>query len=242
MRFAYYLSQLACIVPAIALFVWNFSRLRHRDRAGEYILVVLSGAISTIPTIMLSKSWSLVAEGYTKSFETMPVFYLNFFHAFFVVALTEEFCKYLSIQLTVGSTNGISSLKEGMIFGVGASLGFALVENILYGAGAGSIQQALIIGLSRGVTAVPLHGMAGSIIGYAIGRAKIEPDLSPSKRLQIRMEGLLIAIVLHGFYDFFLFMGGAWAWGIIPVLLVMVVMFIVNYNHANITWGRQLNQ
>lgn len=235
----FYLTQLACILPAVFFFLYFFKKLRDRQRAGEFLLVVLSGAIATFPVIMFSRSWDMALENQNLNMGPGDV-YSNFIYAFFVVALTEEFCKYLSIQWTVGNTDAITTLKEGMIFGAGASLGFALIENLFYGASMDSPRDVLVLGLSRGITAVPFHGLAGTIIGYAIGRSKIEPGLTQSARLQIRMEGLLVAIALHGLYDFFLFMGGAWAFGIIPVLMVMVVLFIVNLNHARITYGKKL--
>jgi RsiW-degrading membrane proteinase PrsW (M82 family) len=241
MQFLYYLSQLACIVPAVLLFTFTFFRLKARDRAGEYLLVVLAGAISTVPAIMLSKSWALIAETQSEKWAGLSDFYFIFFQAFFVVALTEEFCKYLSIQLTVGGTDSVTTLREGMVFGAGASLGFALVENILYGAAAQNPSDVIMIGLSRGITAVPFHGLAGSIIGYAIARSKIETKLSRNAQIQIRMEGLLLAIVFHGLYDFFLFMGGYWSYGIIPVLIIMIVLFFINLNHAKLDYGKKLD-
>jgi RsiW-degrading membrane proteinase PrsW (M82 family) len=52
-------------------------------------------------------------------------------------------------------------------------------------------------------TAVPAHAVFGILMGYFAGRAKFMAKGSPQIE---RLKGLLIAVLFHGLYDFFLFL------------------------------------
>jgi RsiW-degrading membrane proteinase PrsW (M82 family) len=74
----------------------------------------------------------------------------------------------------------------------------------------------------RAVTAVPLHATASGLMGYHVGRAKFAANPGAERRLQNR--GLAVAVLIHGTYNFLLFMGPAWGpvstLGIVPLLIV----------------------
>ena len=55
----------------------------------------------------------------------------------------------------------------------------------------------------RAFTAVPLHAFASGIMGYYIGKAKFASTSEEEKALTYR--GLFTAIVIHGLYNFILF-------------------------------------
>ena len=75
------------------------------------------------------------------------------------------------------------------------SMGFAAIENILY-----SQQLGWEIALFRSFTAVPAHAFFACILAYF---AAVEFPKSRKKILPY-LQGLLIAIILHGLYDFFI--------------------------------------
>ena len=98
-----------------------------------------------------------------------------------------------------------------MVYAMAASLGFAVIENALYLAGPPTVL------LIRGITAVPLHGTAGGIMGFFVGMSRIEGRGSS-------LTGLLAAVALHGTYDYFLFTGGALGFAVIPLLIIALVV------------------
>ena len=55
---------------------------------------------------------------------------------------------------------------DALIYGVAASLGFAVIENWDYVLGAESLETAKYIALFRSFTAVPLHALAGVFMGF----------------------------------------------------------------------------
>ena len=54
----------------------------------------------------------------------------------------------------------------------------------------------------RSYTAIPAHAAFGVIMGYYTGLAKFDPG----KRKVLIIRGLVLATVLHGFYDCFVFL------------------------------------
>ena len=104
---------------------------------------------------------------------------------------------------------------DGIVYAVMVSLGFAFAENILYGLGSHGWL------LLRAFTAVPLHAAAAGIMGHWFGRARLQADQAVAGRLLRR--GWLLAVLVHGAYDFCLMLGGGLALGALLVLLVSLV-------------------
>ena len=86
---------------------------------------------------------------------------------------------------------------DGIVYAVFISLGFALVENILYVFGD---SDGASVGILRAVTAVPAHALFGVVMGYHFAIAKFEP----SHRAIEFVLALAFPILLHGLYDFWL--------------------------------------
>src|SRR5690606_32179849 len=84
---------------------------------------------------------------------------------------------------------------DGIIYGAFISLGFAAIENILY-----VVEVGVSVALLRMFTAVPAHASFGIIMGYYFGMAWQHKN----KAFSYKMKGLLSAIILRGFYYFFL--------------------------------------
>jgi len=66
-----------------------------------------------------------------------------------------------------------------------------------------------------------LHATASGLMGYYVGRAKFAGSPGAERRLQAR--GLMTAVLIHGTYNFLLFMMPEWgpgpAWGVVPLLV-----------------------
>ncbi len=119
----------------------------------------------------------------------------QFIRAFFVVALIEEFSKYIIVRYYAQPKNAFNERYDGIVYAVMVSMGFAAVENIFYVAEGGATTAIL-----RAFTAVPAHATFGIIMGYFMGLAKFSKN-----RMKLNLTGLFLAILFHGAYDFFLF-------------------------------------
>ncbi len=116
-------------------------------------------------------------------------------YAFIVVALTEEFGKFIFLNGVLSKSKHFDEPFDGIIYGVMVGMGFAAFENILY-----VVDGGLGVALLRMFTAIPAHALFGIAMGYYVGLAKFDPK----NKNKLLAQGLFSAVLLHGVYDFFL--------------------------------------
>ena len=117
-----------------------------------------------------------------------------FYTAFIVAAGTEELVKWFIVKRLVWTNPEFDQHYDGIIYAVFVSLGFALIENLMY-----VFNGGLHVALMRGVLAVPGHGFFAVIMGYFLSLAKFEKG---SQRSRHMVFSLLMPIIFHGLYDF----------------------------------------
>jgi RsiW-degrading membrane proteinase PrsW (M82 family) len=140
------------------------------------------------------------------------------FYCIFQIALLEEFTKYITYWWT--TTERKSYIHDypiaTMCYVMLASLGFALVENIHYLMAFGD--PVLFM---RGITAIVLHMLCGVIMGYFVAKSREVKDTYPQPKDQyerlindyvnygrylLLAAGLMAASLVHGIYDYNLFL------------------------------------
>ena len=119
----------------------------------------------------------------------------QFIQAFIVVALAEEFSKYVIVRYYAQPKKDFNEPYDGIVYAVMVSMGFACTENIMY-----VIEGGFSTAILRAFTAVPAHATFGILMGYYMGKAKFS-----NNRVKLNLTGLLLATLFHGAYDFFLF-------------------------------------
>ena len=183
------------LAPIAFIFTYVYLRDRYEREPLKYLLITfVLGGFTAVPVILVGQ-WLADFTG-TTSAASSPLDL--FIYAFVVVALTEEGMKYLVLRWYNYPHREFDEPYDGIMYGVAVSLGFAAVENILY-----VMSGGMGTGVVRMFTAVPAHASFGAMMGFFVGRAKFGsryPALD-------RMKGLLVAILFHGLYDYFLFLG-----------------------------------
>ncbi len=228
-------SVLLAALPAAVLLAW----FRRQDRArpepvGLLGRSVLYGFAATVPAAALE----LVLLRFGPS---GPRLLAAAFDAFAVAGLVEEGVKYFFVRRYLYRRPEFDERMDGIVYAACVSLGFAFAENILYGYADRTVL------FFRAFTAVPMHAAVSGILGYWIGRAKIEgarvdPRLARGTELGRKrlggteldkvesppraLRGLVEAVFLHGAYDFFLFTRSAWALMAVPVLLAAILRLV----------------
>jgi len=122
----------------------------------------------------------------------------QFVKAFVVVALVEEFSKYVIVRYYAQRNKEFDEPFDGIVYAVMVAMGFAALENILY-----VFQYGMSNGIIRAFTAVPAHATFGILMGYFMGKAKFAK--TKKQKIRLNLTGLLAATLFHGIYDFFLF-------------------------------------
>jgi len=183
---------LFAIAPPLLIAYYVYRKDKY-DKEPKKLLIksFLFGCLSIIPAVILE----LLADG-------LSVFGL-FISVLIGVALIEEGVKYFFLKKYLYTREEFNEPMDGIVYAVMISLGFATVENIGYVFGSESEDgQGLFVAVMRMFTAIPLHAVCGIILGYFVGLAKFSENSKP-----LLYKGLFLAILVHGLYDYFLFLG-----------------------------------
>lgn len=181
------------IAPGLAICIYIFTRdIYNREPAGNLVLSFLLGVLSIIPAFFietfLDKQVADSASGI-------------FFKSFFIIALTEEACKFLALRYYAYRRRSFDEPFDGIVYSVMVSMGFATLENILYVYGSAQNGQGYQVAFMRMFLSVPAHATFGVLMGYHVGRAKFEP----SREKRLMLLGLFWAVLFHGTFDTLLF-------------------------------------
>ncbi len=175
--------------PVIIILVYVYIRDKYqKEPAGLLFKTLLVGALTTIP-ILLVETWLSKFMVYFSGLHAAA------YNAFVVAAFTEEFFKFAALYYLIWRHKEFDEKYDGIVYAVFVSLGFALVENIMY-----VFQYGHEVAYARALTAVPVHAILGITMGYYFSLAKFY-----KKRRAVNfLTALLMPILLHGIYDFIL--------------------------------------
>ncbi|UCD73575.1 MAG: PrsW family intramembrane metalloprotease, partial [Candidatus Bathyarchaeota archaeon] len=137
-------------------------------------------------------------------------FFQVLLHYLVVVALVEEAAKFSAVLRAYRSSE-FDEIMDGMVYSATAALGFATVENVFY-----VLSGGLQTGILRAILSVPGHGLNGSMMGYYLGRAK----LNEARRNGLLLRAVAVPILFHWIWDSLL---------VIDLGLVAVLVYIVQW-------------
>ncbi|HEX9514528.1 MAG TPA: PrsW family glutamic-type intramembrane protease [Puia sp.] len=181
------------IAPGIAICLFIYSLNKYgKGSLSALVISFLLGMAGTLPPLLLQ---SLAGDVRDEPSRHSVLSYA--WYAFIIVALSEEGSKFLLLRWYAYPKKSFNEPFDGIVYAVMIGMGFATVENIEY-----VRQFGLETGISRFFLAVPAHASFAILMGYNVGWAKFEPERSR----WLMWKGLLIAVVLHGSFDFFLFL------------------------------------
>lgn len=180
------------VAPIVIILFYIYLRDKYEKEPFRLLLLALAaGCIITLPVIFVERLLSAP----TGNIHGMAA---AAYEAVVVAGLTEELFKFIAFILLFWNNKQFNETFDGIVYATYISLGFALVENILYVAG-----QGIEVGFIRAFTAVPAHALFGVIMGYQFGLARFYPS---ERSLRIILA-LLLPVILHGIYDFILMSG-----------------------------------
>jgi RsiW-degrading membrane proteinase PrsW (M82 family) len=183
---------LLALAPIVVILIYIYVKDKYeKEPIGLLVKNFFLGAVvSIIITVVLGFAANII---YPVTDEKSIL--QQFVKAFFVVALVEEFSKYIIVKYYSQKKTDFNEPFDGIVYAVVVSMGFAALENVLYVS-----QYGVTTGLTRAFTAVPAHATFGILMGYFMGKAKFS-----NNRVKYNLLGLLTATLFHGAYDFFLF-------------------------------------
>ncbi|HMB99436.1 MAG TPA: PrsW family glutamic-type intramembrane protease [Flavobacteriaceae bacterium] len=204
---------LLAIAPVIVIILYIYIKDRYEKEPKKLLLYtfLLGAFISIIISTIL-----YVFSGYVLPLPDNYSVWQQFIKAFFVVALIEEFSKYVIVRYYAQPKEAFNEPFDGIVYAVMVSMGFAAIENIMYVTN-GGIQVALV----RAFTAVPAHATFAILMGYFMGKAKFSEN-----KIVLNLMGLGLAVLFHGTYDFFLFIDfvpGIWIGAFVSLIVGIIL-------------------
>lgn len=211
------------VAPVFVIIIYIYFKDKYEKEPKTFLIYNFSlGAIvSIIITTVIYYAFDFVLP----LTDSSSVFE-QFTKAFVVVSLTEEFSKYVIVRYFAQRNKTFNEPFDGIVYAVMVSMGFAATENIFYVL-EGGYQTALL----RAFTAVPAHATFGVLMGYYMGKAKFS-----NNRITLNLTGLLLAIIFHGTYDFFLFIDfvpGIWTGAFISLFIGIILSRKAIKRHQN---------
>ena len=183
---------LFAIAPVLAILLYIYIQDKYeKEPRGLLIKSFLFGATLSIIIVFVLYLFTGRLIPITDNYSIWQ----QFIQAFIVVALAEEFSKYVIVRYFAQPKKAFNEPYDGIVYAVMVSMGFACTENIMY-----VIEGGHLTAILRAFTAVPAHATFGILMGFYMGKAKFSKN-----RVVLNLTGLFLAVLFHGAYDFFLF-------------------------------------
>ncbi len=186
---------LLAVLPGVVLFVtiWRHDRI-EKEPAGLLLRLFLGGALTTLSAMLIGWFGSALL-GELVAADSLAYLLID---NFLLTALAEEGGKYFVLRCATWRHRAFNYTFDALIYAVAASLGFAVVENILY-----VVDADLTTALLRAVLSVPGHAFFAVYMGYFYGLAKAAWTAGDRRAMRANLRHALWApVLLHGFYDF----------------------------------------
>ncbi|MBP7021522.1 MAG: PrsW family intramembrane metalloprotease [Planctomycetes bacterium] len=190
----------------------------------QIVKIFFLGILAIVPTAIIE--WILQHKVFNiQMYEITTLLSVNIVACFIIIAPIEEFFKYSVVKKFVYNTEYFDEKIDGVVYMIASAMGFAALENVMY------IVNSVVptwTGILRSISATPAHVIFSGFMGIYLGRARFET--SACKSVIRIVQGLLVATVLHGTYNFLAYLNNFWTLLIIPFLLVFGVILIVKVN------------
>ena len=211
---------IVAVAPVILfMLVINFNDKIEKEPFGLQFALMGMGVLSTIPAMLIELLGAAIVVFVLPEDSIVYVFIENFF----IVAITEEACKFLFMLMITWKNRAFDYAFDGVVYAVATSLGFALLENIIY-VFSDTIELGVIqgflpglgVGISRAFLAIPLHTSVAIFMGFFYGKAKEATfQHKLGKSAGFLTLALAVPMLIHGIYDYALSVG----------TVVMIVFF-----------------
>ncbi len=148
---------------------------------------------------------------------------------FLIIAVIEEYVKYLAVKLLIEKRQAFDEPVDAMIYMITAALGFAALENALFLLPIlhQNISLGIDIATNRFLGANLLHALSSGIVGFFLARAWFHPH-----RRHFVALGIIIASLLHTLFNILILIKDGVSqgtWYLIFFLGIMAMMVFIDF-------------
>jgi len=216
------------ILPSLAWLAYYLRKDLHPESKRMIFKVFLFGVAVTLPVFFVQIGLKILLDRMGAGGIVYSLIYW-----FLIIALSEEFFKYLVVKAGVLSSREFDEPVDAMIYMVVIALGFAAIENILYlfppidqmntiSFGV-LVNRTVVISFVRFIGSTFLHTLCSATIGYFLALSICEAK----KKKILLILGIFISVALHGLYNFSIMTIGGPLKIIIPVAILVFLAFFV---------------
>jgi len=213
------------ILPSLAWLFYYLNKDLNPEPKRVIISLFIWGAIITLPVFLIQVGLATLL----KNLELDPII-TSIFYWFIVISFTEEIFKYLVVRFNMISSYHLDEPVDVMIYMIVVALGFAALENILYlffPAGQMTFDQIIgrtvFITFMRFIGATFLHTLCSAIIGYSMAVSFFNIEKG---KFTVAI-GILMAVLLHGIFNFSIMQLDGNLKLIIPVAIILILAYII---------------
>ena len=210
------------LAPSIIWLLFFLRKDSHPESNGMILKIFFYGMLAAIPAILLELGFSEELR-----LINLPAALTLIFYIFIGIALIEEVLKYLVVKKKVLKDSEFDEPVDAMLYMIIAALGFAALENLLILSPLISsfqfMETFLVSGL-RLIGATFLHALCSGLVGYFLALSFFESK----NRLKLISEGLLIAVVLHGLYNFSIMKVEGNLRFVLPVIILVGLSILIS--------------
>jgi RsiW-degrading membrane proteinase PrsW (M82 family) len=210
------------MAPSIFWLLFYLKRDKHPEPKLTVLKIFLWGMASALPAIFIEKGLSLELARISLS-----PFLASIASILLGAALVEESIKYLVVRGEIMKSNEFDEPVDAMIYMIVAALGFAASENVLIIFGVASslpLEKTMAIVLLRFLGAISLHALCSAVVGFWLA---VSFSRYRQEKFRLVLRGLIIAICLHGLFNFFIMEGGAIGF-LIPIFIIASLGLVVS--------------
>lgn len=219
----YLLLAIFGLAPSIVWLLYFLQKDVHPEDNRQVLKVFIYGFLAVVPTALIQLGLSDFIGGFLR-----PSILTTSLILFLVVALTEEIFKYLVVKNKVLSTPEFDEPIDLPLYLIISALGFAAAENMLviWGLGIFSItfEKTLFLSAFRFISATFLHALASGTLGIFLALGFYKAKF----RKRLFLLGFVLAISLHGLYNFSIMVIGGSARFLIPVLILVNLALVLS--------------
>lgn len=204
---------IAMIVPVIFLFALRSFDLHKTVKFGRNLITLACGVVAYLLAAQINPA--IADAGWLEWRQVVR----------FVAPIVEEILKSLILVYLVTRAD-FNYVVDGALYGFGAGIGFAIIENVEYVQG--NIEFALVIALARVFSTNLMHATSSGLIGTSL--AFHRGSQNKKRGLLVVIGGYLLAIFFHGVFNTMVNAGAFLAFAIIyGVVGAILIWFVIRH-------------
>ena len=204
---------LSAAAPALLIMYLVYRHDLEKEPIRMLVIAFAGGVLSVFVSLLFSTPLSSLTS-------MMPSALIrSFYDAFFLAAIPEELAKWLIFYWLIRKAKDFDQYYDGILYAIFISMGFAMLENVLY-----VMKGGMSVAVVRAVLSVPGHMLFAIPMGYYLSLSKFEQG---NLAIKHQWYSFLIPVLLHGTFDFILMYANAKSDTNPAIIIPLFIAFVV---------------